>query len=149
MSELQTFTLPEKVTGTREDLRLGIALVDAWRKDGILQIAKTAEHDAQTARAFDENERFFARPPEEKARYVSDVTYSGYVVSGDEKKGDKKDFPEVFTIFPDISADDHRVRQKWPCHGAVPWPSEDFKEAMTSYMHSCGAIGHKLLQLTA
>jgi len=146
---LQTFTLPEIVTGTPSDRALAQALVGAWRKDGILQLAKTPEQEAQTLRAFEANERFFLRPLEEKAQYVTDLSYSGYVVSGAEKKGDKQDFPEVFTVFPDIPADDLRVRRQIPGHGPVPWPSAEFRDAMTAYMDTCGAIGVKLLQLTA
>ena len=146
---LQTFTLPEIVTGTPSDRALAQALVGAWRKDGILQLAKTPEQEAQTARAFEANERFFLRPVEEKAQCVTDLSYSGYVLSGAEKKGDKQDFPEVFTVFPDIPADDFRVRRQVPGHGPVPWPSAEFREAMTAYMDTCGVIGVKLLQLTA
>lgn len=146
---LQTFTLPDAVTGTPSDHALADDMVAAWRKDGIIQIAKTQEHNAQTARAFEANENFFARPLEEKAQFITDISYSGYVAIGAEKKGDKKDFPEVFTIFPDIAEDDPRVRRKMPGHGPVPWPGGDFKPAMTDYMATCGAIGVKLLQLTA
>ncbi|KAM0438124.1 hypothetical protein ACHAQK_006855 [Fusarium lateritium] len=40
---LQTFVLPEKVSGSPEDKKLGKAIIDAWKKDGILQIAMKPE----------------------------------------------------------------------------------------------------------
>ena len=40
---LQTFILPEKISDTEANRKLGKALVEAWQKDGILQISMTPE----------------------------------------------------------------------------------------------------------
>lgn len=149
MSALQTFSLPERIVGSSSNILLGKEIVSAWRKDGIIEIRRTKQQEEETTRAFAENAAFFSRPMEEKRKYVNDMTYSGYVASGEEKKSSNPDFPEVFTIFPDIPLNDQRVQEKWPCHGPTNWPSESFKVAMTSYMNSCGRIGYRLLQLTA
>jgi len=45
---------------------------------------------------------FFGRPLREKAAHVSDLTYSGYVASGEEETAGEKDGSEVFTVCPDI-----------------------------------------------
>lgn len=42
IGNLQTFSLPEKLTRSPGDVALGRALIDAWRKDGILQISMDA-----------------------------------------------------------------------------------------------------------
>lgn len=149
MPKLKTFFLPDAVLDSEEHKTLGIDIVNAWRSDGIIEIARTEQQEAQTQRAFEENRRFFSRPVDEKRQYVNDLTYSGYVASGEERKSSAKDFPEVFTIFPDISMEDERVVHGWPCHGPAHWPSPSFQEAMTAYMTTCGGIGRKLMQLTA
>ncbi|HDL7645770.1 TPA: isopenicillin N synthase family oxygenase [Yersinia enterocolitica] len=149
MKKLNTFTLPETVSDSPAHRALGTQIVAAWRKDGIIEVRRDEIQEQETRRAFEENQKFFARPLDEKRRYVDDLTFSGYVASGEEKKSSAKDFPEVFTIFPDISVSDERVRQEWPCHGPVPWPSEDFQNAMTAYIYTCSSIGHRLMQLTA
>src|SRR2546429_1340837 len=38
VGQLETFTLPAKVTGNTADCSMGKALISAWRRDGILQI---------------------------------------------------------------------------------------------------------------
>lgn len=128
---------------------LGEAIVAAWRSDGIIEIARNEKQEEQTRRAFEENRKFFSRPLEEKRTYVNDLSFSGYVASGEEKKSAAKDFPEVFTIFPDVPLNDERVVNGWPCHGPTQWPSQDFREAMSDYMATCGDIGRKLMELTA
>lgn len=151
MTTLKTFILPAIVTDSDNDIRLGRAIVAAWQKDGIIEVTKTPAEELQTDAAFIENECFFNRPLNEKTQYVSDLTYSGYVASGAEQKGgkDKQDFPEVFTIFPDVPQGDARVRTGWPCHGPVTWPGLGFQSVMTAYINSGVSIGHRLLQLAA
>lgn len=149
MTHLQTFSLPDHIDASKDNALLGKDIVSSWRKNGIIEIRRTRQQEEETVRAFEENAAFFRRNIEEKRKYVNDMTYSGYVASGEEKKSANPDFPEVFTIFPDIPMDDQRVKEKWPCHGPTNWPSDSFKEAMTAYMNSCGSIGYRLLQLTA
>lgn len=109
MSELQTFALPSTVEGGDADKELGKELVAAWRKDGIFQIHATSEQQAATERALNASRDFFRRPLAEKARHVSDLTCSGYVASGEEETAGEKDGSEIFTVCPDIAADDARV----------------------------------------
>ncbi|WP_405776365.1 2-oxoglutarate and iron-dependent oxygenase domain-containing protein [Streptomyces sp. NBC_01538] len=149
MTELQTFQLPQAVEGSDADRILGQALVAAWQADGIFQIQATPEQDAATGRALDASRAFVGRPLKEKAQHVSDLTYSGYVASGEEETAGEKDGSEIFTVCPDIPGDDPRVLDRWPCHGPAPWPSEDYAAAMKGYMAIVGDIGHRLLQLTA
>lgn len=39
VGNLETFTIPESVTGSAQDKAMGKALIEAFRRDGILQIA--------------------------------------------------------------------------------------------------------------
>jgi isopenicillin N synthase-like dioxygenase len=93
--------------------------------------------------------RFFAQPLDVKSRLVSDLTYSGYIASGEEVTASEADYSEIFTVCPDIPADDPRVRAQWPCHGPVPWPDDAYRHAMRVFMDELGAAGEKLLRLTA
>lgn len=42
VGSLETFNVPDRVTGSAGDMAMGKALVAAWRRDGILQIS--SEH---------------------------------------------------------------------------------------------------------
>src|SRR5229473_3584873 len=149
LKALQTFQLPSLVEGSEADKALGRALVAAWQADGIFQVQATGEQQAATERALNASRAFFRRPLYEKAAHVSDLTYSGYVASGEEETAGEKDGSEIFTVCPDIAANDARVIEQWPCHGPVPWPSADYAGAMKDYMRVVGDVGHRLLQLTA
>ncbi|MGW0993132.1 2-oxoglutarate and iron-dependent oxygenase domain-containing protein [Streptomyces sp. NPDC002523] len=149
MSELRTFHLPSSVTGTAEDNELGRELIAAWQTDGILQIATNLRQDALVRDAYTASRRFFALPQEVKARHVSDLSYSGYIASGEEVTDGVKDGSEIYTVTPDIAADDSRVLEGWPCHGPAPWPDEAYQQAMNAWMAELGDIGQRLLQLTA
>jgi 2-oxoglutarate dioxygenase / 2-oxoglutarate/L-arginine monooxygenase/decarboxylase len=149
MTTLQTFWLPSQVEGTDADRDLGLKLIAAWQADGIFQVQATARQQAATARALDASREFFRLPVSVKSAYVSDLTYSGYVASGEEETAGQRDGSEIFTVCPDMAEDDIRVLQRWPCHGPVPWPSAGYAKAMKDYMSAVGGIGHRLLQLTA
>lgn len=149
MAELQTFVLPSIVEGSDTDKALGQALIAAWQADGIFQIQATPEQESVTERALEASRDFFSRPLKEKAGHVSDLTYSGYVASGEEETAGEKDGSEIFTVCPDIPEDDPRVQATWPCHGPAPWPSDRYAAAMKDYMGAVGDIGQRLLRLTA
>ena len=149
MTILQTFRLPGAVTGTETDVRLGHDLVRAWQADGILQVATDPAQDRVTADAIEASRRFFAQRLEDKARHVSDLSYSGYIASGEEVTAGEADYSEIFTVCKDVPLDDARVREGWPCHGPAPWPDEDYRYAMEQFMAELGAAGEKLLRLAA
>jgi isopenicillin N synthase-like dioxygenase len=149
MSDLQTFHLPATVTGSPSDLELGTRLIDAWRKDGIFQVASDAGQDCKTQRAFEASKRFFRMPFAQKAACVSDLTYTGYIASGEELTAGEADYSEIFTVTKDVPLDHWRVREQWPCFGPAPWPDVDYRDAMTECMGQLGEIGEKLLKLVA
>lgn len=149
MSELQTFSLPGPVTGRQSDVELARRMIQAWRRDGIFQVAMDAAQEQKSQRAFEASKRFFRMPLEEKSRCVSDLTYSGYIASGEEVTAGEADYSEIFTVCKDVPALDARVRSQWPCHGPAPWPDEAYREAMRGYMDELGTVGERLLRLAA
>ncbi|MCM0677706.1 hypothetical protein NCC78_23905 [Micromonospora phytophila] len=149
MTTLQTFRLPNAVSGTGSDIRLGHDLVRAWQTDGIFQVATDQAGDRVTADAIEACQRFFRLPIGVKAGYVSDLAYSGYIASGEEVTVGEADYSEIFTVCPDVAVNDPRVQQQWPCHGPVPWPDPDYRLRMRAFMDILGSIGEKLLRLVA
>jgi len=149
MTDLRTFHLPTSIEGTIDDQALARDMIQAWRTDGIFQVATSFVDQTLTESAFEVSRRFFAMPMASKARCISDLNYAGYVASGEEVTAGEADFSEIFTVCPDIPADDPRVRAQWPCHGPVPWPDELYRQAMVDFMGALGRIGEKLLKLTA
>ncbi|WP_405727980.1 MFS transporter [Streptomyces sp. NBC_01537] len=149
MTELRTFHLPESVTGSDSDVSLGRELIRTWQTDGIFQVAANEDQDRKTARAIESSKRFFEQPMEFKAQRVSDLTYSGYIASGEEVTAGEADFSEIFTVTKDIAPDDSRVQAQWPCHGPTPWPDDEYRQSMQAYMDELGTIGEKLLRLVA
>ncbi|WP_163989172.1 isopenicillin N synthase family oxygenase [Pyxidicoccus caerfyrddinensis] len=149
MSDLQTFRLPESVSGQPSDIELADQMIRAWRRDGIFQVAMSAEQDGKTGRAFEASRRFFRMPLEAKARCVSELTYSGYIASGEEVTAGEADSSEIFTVCKDVSLEDARVHGRWPCHGPAPWPDEDYRLSMKAFTDELGSVGERLLELTA
>ena len=147
MAELRTFHVPESITGAQREL--GHEMVEAWRSDGIFQIATSALQDRKTKRAFEASRRFFRMPLWFKSRCISDLTYSGYVGSGEEMTAGQADSAEIFTICKDVPKNDRRMRAGWPCHGPVPWPDQEYKKSMRLFMDELGLLGDKLLKLVA
>lgn len=149
MPEIQTFELPPSVTGASSDHELGQALVQAWRRDGIFQISASPAQDRKTQEAFAASQHFFRLPLVVKAGCVSDLTYSGYIASGEEITAGEADYSEIYTVCKDYPEDHPRVLQQWPCHGPAPWPDSEYRASMSAFMEQLGEIGEKLLQLTA
>lgn len=149
MTELRTFDLPDAVTGAPADIGLGRKMIDAWRADGIFQIATTAAQEQKIRNAIGASRRFFGMPQSVKSRHVSDLTYSGYIASGEEVTAGEADYSEIFTVCPDVPLDDPRVRRGWPCHGPVPWPDAGYRDSMRAFMAELGRIGEQLLELVA
>lgn len=149
MSGLQTFHLPDSVTGSQSDTELANRLIAAWRSDGIFQVAATAAQDRDTQRAFESSKRFFRMPQADKAQCISDISYSGYIASGEEITAGEADYSEIFTVCKDLSPNHPRVLQQWPCHGPAPWPDTGYRDSMSAFKGQLGDIGEKLLKLTA
>ena len=149
MTDLQTFLVPKEVSGSEADIALARAMIAAWRRDGIFQIARDAELVRRTQHAFEASRRFFGMPLDQKSRCISDLTYSGYIASGEETTAGESDDSEIFTITPDIPLTDRRVQAQWPCHGPAPWPDDDYRRSMTAFMRGLGDLGERLLELTA
>jgi len=61
MTDLQTFHLPESIEGTPSDMTLAREMVQAWRTDGIFQVALNTAQGRKTENAFEASRRFF--PP--------------------------------------------------------------------------------------
>jgi isopenicillin N synthase-like dioxygenase len=149
VTTLQTFRLPDTVSGIESDVRLARDLVRAWQADGIFQVATNPAEDRITLDAMQASRRFFQLPMEIKARHVSDLSYSGYIASGEEVTAGEADYSEIFTVCKDLAVDDPRVKERWPCHGPVPWPDVAYQQRMQAFMDQLGSIGHKLLKLVA
>lgn len=122
VGNLQTFILPDKVSDTEANRKLGKALVEAWQKDGILQISMTPEQHSLYKSANYASKRFFSKPFAQKAACVDSQTYSGYIANGEELTDGIADYSEIFTVTKDLELDEPRVVAKWPCHGRCPWP---------------------------
>ncbi|KAK1973800.1 hypothetical protein LZ30DRAFT_755059 [Colletotrichum cereale] len=110
VAQLETFTLPDCVTGSKGDLAMGKALVDAWRRDGILQVSMNEKQQAIFRKATVASKKFFAKPPEEKAACVNSQSYSGYIASGEEITDGIADYSEIFTVTKDLDLAEPRVR---------------------------------------
>lgn len=149
MTDLQSFKLPESITSTQIDRSLGREMIQAWRRDGIFQVAINGVQSQKTQNAFAASRRFFRLPRELKSQCISDLTYAGYIASGEEVTAGKADYSEIFTVCRDVPLNDPRVRSKWPCHGPVPWPDEDYQQSMRAFTDELGSIGEKLLKLIA
>jgi isopenicillin N synthase-like dioxygenase len=102
-----------------------------------------------TEAAFEASRRFFAHSLEFKSKLVSDLTYAGYIASGEEVTAGEADYSEIFTVCKDLPLEDPRVAANWPAHGPVPWPDAEYQWAMTAFMDVLGGIGEQLLTLIA
>jgi isopenicillin N synthase-like dioxygenase len=149
VTELRTFELPLSVRRTEADARLADEMIRAWQTDGIFQVAMTDPQRELTRAAMESSRRFFGQPAEVKSGHVSDLTYSGYIASGEEVTAGEEDYSEIFTVCPDVPPTDPRVRQQWPCHGPAPWPDARYRQDMLAFMAGLGSIGDRLLRLTA
>lgn len=147
VGRLETFFLPEKVSGSVSDCVLASAMVNTWRKDGIIQIAMTRAQQMVYEDANAESKSFFGRRRSEKAACVDGRSYSGYIASGEEITDGVADYSEIFTVTKDVPSDDLKARKGWPCHGSCPWPDVHMKGAMERYMEQLSDNGETLLQL--
>ncbi|MEV2221341.1 2OG-Fe(II) oxygenase family protein [Nocardia vinacea] len=135
--------------GYISDGELGRAVLAGWRTRGYHQIrATTVERDAADA-AFAAMRDFFAQPQAAKRALVSELSYSGYIGSGDEITGGKADTPEAFTVCRDLPVSHPAVLAELPCHGPVPWPPGQFRPAAAGLMARLGAVADRVLRAVA
>jgi isopenicillin N synthase-like dioxygenase len=149
VGHLKTFALPEAVTGSPSDRKLGKEMIESWREDGIFQISMSSKQEDVLKHAYVKSQDFFKQPHDSKARHVDSQSFAGYIASGEELTDGIADYSEIFTVTKDLAETDPRVQAKWPCHGPCPWPNQDYKEVMGSVMSSLGEHGEKLLKLVA
>ena len=149
MTELRTFHLPRFVSETPSTRRLAADMIDSWRTDGIFQVAINTHQQAKVSDALAVSRLFCGSSRDFKASHVSDLTYSGYIASGEEITAGAADYAEIFTICEDVDLTDSRVQARWPCHGPVPWPGREYEQCMRAFMDTAGVIGEALLRLTA
>ena len=147
VGRLETFFLPHKVSGSVSDRALGSAMVNTWRRDGIIQIAMTRGQQMIYEEANAASKSFFGRRRAEKAACVDGGSYSGYIASGEEITDGVADYSEIFTVTKDVPLGDSRARKGWPCHGPCPWPDVHMKVAMERYMEMLSENGETILQL--
>jgi len=72
IGQLATFELPSAVRTNEKCITLGKALIDTWRKDGILQIKMTPEQGNLFRQSYEVSKVFFKLPYAEKVKYVDD-----------------------------------------------------------------------------
>ncbi|KGQ07671.1 2-oxoglutarate-dependent ethylene/succinate-forming enzyme [Beauveria bassiana D1-5] len=147
VGRLNTFVLPNQITGSANDRSMARAMIEAWRRDGIFQVAMSPQQQRIYQNANAASQRFFRRSGVEKRRCVDEQSYSGYVASGEEVTDGVADYSEIFTVTKDLSEKDHRVAAKWPCHGPCPWPDNDMKYNMTAYTEDLSRSGDRLLEM--
>lgn len=84
VGNLETFELPDVVTGSGSDKAIGDALIKAWKRDGIFQIAMKPSQRKIYKEAEQHSQRFFGMSHNEKAACVDSQSYAGYIASGEE-----------------------------------------------------------------
>ena len=145
----KTVKLPSIIKDCPEHTKIGKEMIKIWKEEGIFQVK--LENDKQEKimqNALAQTKKFFGDYSlEQKRSFVSKYTYSGYTGSLEEVTGIYKDTPEVFTIFEDVSTNDERFKKKYPIHGPVPWPFNDFKLAYEEYINMILGLGNRVLQL--
>ncbi|EDU47980.1 2-oxoglutarate-dependent ethylene/succinate-forming enzyme [Pyrenophora tritici-repentis] len=149
VGNLQTFELPESLNGSVADRALGKSMIDAWKRDGILQISMDPINRKLADAAFLCSKKFFGMDYKKKAACLDDQSFAGYIASGEEITDNIADYSEIFTVTKDLALYDPRVQQQWPCHGPCPWPFTQMKTVMQAYMDYLGESGEKMLQLIA
>lgn len=149
VGNFDTFELPSSVTHCPGDEAIGRAMIQAWRRDGILQFTMTKEQKRLRDAAFAASKRFFSLPHKDKAACVDSQSYAGYIASGEEITDGIADYSEIFTITKDLQHDDPRVQARWPCHGPCPWAAKaNMKNPLKAYMDELNRCGNVLLGLT-
>jgi isopenicillin N synthase-like dioxygenase len=97
VGNLQTFELPESLSGSAADKALGKSMIDAWKRDGILQISMDPINRKLADAAFLCSKKFFGLDYKKKAACLDDQSFAGYIASGEEITDNIADYSEIFT----------------------------------------------------
>ncbi|KAH0564951.1 hypothetical protein GP486_001659 [Trichoglossum hirsutum] len=124
---------------------MAVEMIGAWQNHGFFQIKLTEAQLRTLERAYSVSRSFFER--KDKAQFVNDRSFSGYVGLFQEITKNKRDHSEVFTITKDFPPHDDHVQNNWPCHGPCPWPDKTFQVTMNDTMAMFFEVGEKLLRL--
>ncbi|KAJ4405661.1 hypothetical protein N0V82_010283 [Gnomoniopsis sp. IMI 355080] len=113
VGSLETFQLPDRVTGSKSDKAMGQALVKAWKRDGIFQIAMSSsqskagrgigshtDYGLLVIAAQDDVGGLFIRPPYEGESYANWEKSAAGMREEDEGWVYVPPVPGVFTVFP-------------------------------------------------
>lgn len=149
VGNLETFVLPQTVEDNDHCRAIAKAMIEAWQKTGIFQIQMTTDQQDMLRECFKTSKEYFQLPFEDKAKFVNDQSFAGYIASGEELTDGIADYSEIFTVTKDLPESDPRVQKHWPCHGPCPWPNQTYKTKMNQLMDLLGDSGKKLLKLTA
>ncbi|GAB0132776.1 hypothetical protein EsDP_00001202 [Epichloe bromicola] len=147
VGNFETFVLPDKILGTLSDTIMAKAMINAWRKDGILQIAMSPWQERLFSQASKASKKFFQKTPAQKHACVNDSSFCGYIASGEEITSGIADYSEIFTVSKNLQPEDHRVLAEWPFHGPCPWPDKLMERDIMDYVSELGSNGEKLLQM--
>ncbi|MDH3418981.1 MAG: isopenicillin N synthase family oxygenase, partial [Gammaproteobacteria bacterium] len=107
---------------------------------------------------YDQLEKFFALPDEEKLRLRINENTVGYIpprstmyVSATVHKNTKKDLNEVIALARERPADDPAIQAGLRFVGPNQWPEgmPEFREAMIAYQTAMGRLGHAMLPIYA
>ncbi len=92
---------------------------------------------------------FFARPEEEKMRIAmakSGRAWRGYFPVGGELTSGKPDLKEGIYFGEELGADDPRVKEGLPLHGANLFPSAEMRETVLAYIAANTRAAHALME---
>lgn len=147
VGNFDTFVLPDNILGTLSDTSMAKAMINAWRKDGILQVAMSPRQERLFGQASKASKKFFQKTRAQKYACVNDSSFCGYVASGEEITSGIADHSEIFTVSKNLQPEDDRVLAKWPYHGPCPWPDKVMERDMMDFVSDLGSNGEKLLQM--
>ena len=138
------------MTKRSERREAGQAILEAFRTDGAINVSLHGLCDTEVfPKAFAAQTEFFDQPMSEKTTLCNAQSYSGYAGSGEEATAGKRDAAETFTVTPGFGLGHRLVEGGVPCHGPVPWPSGEFKDAVSDSMEAMRRIGDAVLPLIA
>lgn len=146
--DFKTFPLPMLISSDDKSVELGKEMVQAWRTDGIFEVKMTSWEEEVCEEATAASHRFFARPPDDKAKFCNDRSYGGYTAVGAEVTNGVADLSEIYTVVKNLPDTDHRVLANWPCHGPCPFPDDQTMYDWQAYLTVAGSVGQRVLQLT-